>query len=111
MRLHLLHMCDLTSGITRTRRIARGSGGGGRGRAGEPAEEVPLRQQRPQRRAPGHELVHEVVEVVAGLEAVPAGQAQVYLYRKSALYASGAAYEVAPIRVAYSMAKASIPPS
>lgn len=29
------------------------------------------------------------------LDAVPTGQAHVYLYRKSALYASGAAYEVA----------------
>lgn len=30
----------------------------------------------------------------SGLEAVPSGQGQLYLYRKSALYASGAAYDV-----------------
>lgn len=30
----------------------------------------------------------------SSLEAVPGGQAQVYVYRKSALYASGAAYDV-----------------
>lgn len=31
----------------------------------------------------------------SGLEAAPTGQAHLYLYRKSALYASGAAYDVA----------------
>ncbi|MBE7416237.1 MAG: DUF2846 domain-containing protein [Ideonella sp.] len=31
----------------------------------------------------------------SGLEAVPPGQAQLYLYRKSAIYAAGAAYDVA----------------
>lgn len=31
----------------------------------------------------------------SALEAVPPGQAQLYLYRKSALYAAGAAYDVA----------------